>query len=53
MSSTQLVALDEVERRRIKRDLHDGAQGRLIALRIMSNGPALRAGPRTTERSAA
>ena len=34
MSSTQLVVLADVERRRIERDLHDGAQGRLIALRI-------------------
>jgi signal transduction histidine kinase len=33
-SRNRLVAASEIERRRLERDLHDGAQQRLIALRI-------------------
>jgi signal transduction histidine kinase len=34
MSSRQLVVFADGERRRIERDLHDGAQVRLVALRV-------------------
>ena len=48
-SRERIVAASDAERRRLERDLHDGAQQRLVALAMQLRLPA-RADPRATRR---
>jgi signal transduction histidine kinase len=44
-SRARLVEAGDAERRRLERDLHDGAQSRLVALALLLRRARLRAGP--------
>jgi signal transduction histidine kinase len=44
-SRARIVVAGDVERRRIERNLHDGAQQQLVALAVKLNLAVLRSGP--------